>query len=478
MKFGIARAVRGLQGLWGPRRFRVAAHDLPLRRRLLRLGLTGVAFALAALLVFAVFGDGGARREAPSAERPGASGEPVAAPVTRLPVPSGYANDRGWEVAGASPQIAVARTAGLVAYLERVSDDEFRLRTVVAASGKPGWRGEPFQPADRTRYPGLLALTRGERQYFVAWSYGKVAGDALTRAAQPIVSLDLYDALDGTRQRAELPWPDAPTVTAAGPSVVVTDGRARTALVDPVTGAVARVPAASLGHPKGCAGCRRSTEVLGQTPKGLLVGGAREFWVSGGWFSRDRAPAGADARSGVATALAPRQVLARWHKARGAKRGATHDIWAVHDSVSGRVVATAECHKPAIAPGEYPEAVLSPDGRFLVAGNLAFDLARKKGFCFENEDGTQPLTLTTVSDAGLAHGARAARNAADALAGGGAPVAVDLTEPGPAGTGAAPEATALPANVRLPGVVLPGTALFRWTDPRGRERLIAYAEKG
>ncbi|MFI6640073.1 hypothetical protein [Streptomyces sp. NPDC050504] len=468
MKFGIARAVGG------PRRFRVVAHDVPLGRRLLRLGLTAVGFALAALLVLAVFGDGGARRETPPVERPGASVEPVPSPVTRLTVPSGFATDRGWEVAQASPEIALARTAGLVAYLERVSDDGFRLRTVAAASGKAGWRSEPFRPADRAHYPGLLSLTRGGREYFVAWSYGKVAGDALTKAAQPIVSLDVYDAQDGTRQRAELPWPGVPTVTVAGPSVVVTDGRARAALVDPVTGEVGQVPAAALGFPKGCAQCRGSAEVLGQTPKGLLVGGGREFWVSGAWSSRDRAPAGTDARSGTATALTPRQVLARWHKARGAKRAATHDVWAVHDGASGRVVATAECHKPAIAPGEHPEAVLSPDGRFLVAGNLAFDLARAKGFCFENADGSRPLTLTTVGDAGLAYGARAARNAADALAGGGAPVAVDLTETGDRGL---PEPVGLAPSVRLPGAVVPGAGLFRWTDPRGREHLIAYAEK-
>ncbi|MFI6645939.1 hypothetical protein [Streptomyces sp. NPDC050504] len=281
----------------------------------------------------------------------------------------------------------------------------------------------------------------------------------------------MYDAADGTRRRAELPWPGAPVVTAAGPSVLVTDGRARAALVDPATGRVAKVPAAALGFPKGCARCRASAEVLGLTPKGPLVAADGEFWVSGAWFGRDRAPAGTDARSGTATALTPGQVLARWHKARGAKRGATHDVWAVHDGASGRVVATAECHKPAIAPGEHPEAVLSPGGRFLVAGNLAFDLARAKGFCFEDPDGSRPLTLTTVDDAGLVYGAR---DAADALAGGGAPVAVDLTEPGEEGR---PDAVDLAPGTRLPAGVVPGAGLFRWTDPQGRERLIAYAEK-
>ncbi len=38
-----------------------------------------------------------------------------------------------------------------------------------------------------------------------------------------------------------------------------------------------------------------------------------------------------------------------------------------------------ECHKPAIKPGRYPQAVLSPSGDYLIAGNLAFDLEAKQG---------------------------------------------------------------------------------------------------
>ncbi|MGW2561788.1 hypothetical protein ACWCXB_21555 [Streptomyces sp. NPDC001514] len=418
---------------------------------------------LALLLLLATCGGGGGK----DAEGGGKPKKPAAkstGPATKLTVPPAYDTGKGWELPDTSPDYAIARETGLIAYLVREKDD-FRLRTVNAATGRPGWSDEPRSAlAGPQNFPRLFTVTKDERQFFVTWSFGKAGLDPLTPSGT-FVSLDIYNAVDGVRQRVEVPWPTAPTVSGTGPGILIGDGGARSAVVDPVTGGVTMIEPKALGHPKGCATCGQLTEVRGLTAKGLLVSGAREFWVRGGWFSRNVAPAGTDRTYGVPTSLTSGQVLVRWQKAPKTKRAATHDLWAVHDSATGKALVTAECHKPAIEPGEYPRAVVSPDGRYLIAGNLAFDLQERSGRCFEEEDGTRPLTLTTVTDEGMAYGATNTRGAAEALAGGGTPYEVDLA------TGL-PEPLSL--NARLPSTEVSGVGLFRWTDTKDRLHLIGY----
>ncbi|AWI28153.1 hypothetical protein E3E14_28500 [Streptomyces sp. ICN441] len=428
--------------------------------------VAGVA-ALAMILVLATCGGGGGRNE-DRGDRPKRPEKAASGPSTRLTVPAAYDTARGWEVSDASPDYALAARSGLLAYLERVADDRFRLRTLRTGIGRPGWSGEPFTAlAGPEHFPRLLSVTKDGRQFFVVWSYGKTGRGSATPSG-PFVSLDVYDAADGSRQRVEVPWTGAPTVSGAGPGILIGDGGTRSAVVDPDGGEVSVAAPKDLRPPKGCATCRQFTAVHGLTAKGLLVGGAREFWVRDGWFSRDVAPSGADRANGVPVSLDSGRLLVRWQKAKGTRAAATRDLWAVHDAASGRPLVTAECHKPAIEPGTYPQAALSPGLRYLVAGNLAFDLEERTGRCFEEPDGTRPLALTTVTDAGLAYGATDTRRPAEALAGGGAPHVVDLA------TGV-PEP--LPPGVRLPVAEASGVGVFRWTDQRDRLHLIGYARK-
>lgn len=439
-----------------------------MRQRIVRMALVAGVTVLALLILLATCGTDDERGGAPPAGATRASAKGTA-PVTRLTVPAAYDTARGWEITGLSSEYVVDREGGVIAYLERVDDTRYRLRTLDARTGRHGWAGRPWRPLGGPgTFPGLLAVAKEDRQYFVTWSYGRTGDDPLTTTGA-FVSLDMYDAADGTRRRVEVPWADVPIVTGTGPGVLISDGRARSAVVAPDTGEVSAVPPPRLGYPKGCAECRRLTAVRGVTSKGLLVSGARGFWVPGGWFSRDRAPAGADPASGVPASLTSGHVLARWRPAKGAARVATHDVWAVHEAGTGRPVVRTECRRPAIEPGEYPQAVVSPGGRYVIAGSLAFDLDARTGRCFEEEDGSRPLTLTTVTDGGVAYGASGARGVADALAGGGSPVAVDLA------TGV-PEALA--ANVRLPVAEVAGVGVFRWTDARDRVHLVGYAGRG
>ncbi|WP_327236867.1 hypothetical protein OG349_25910 [Streptomyces sp. NBC_01317] len=453
-----------------------------MRQRALRLSLLAGSIVVAFFVLLAVYGDraeeGGAEAKAARGdEKPGARS---VAPPARLTVPPVYDTARGWEITGPAPAPAYTPTSTLayalagvgtatrLAHLESAGENRFRLRTLDPASGERGWEGTPtralFAPG---LAPRLLAVTAADGSaYFVTWSYGKL--DATAPApSDTIVSLDVYDATTGARRRVEVPWPAAPVVTAAGPRVLISDGKATGAVVDPATGGVSRVEPGALGRPKGCRECGRLTELRAVTEQGVLVGGAAEFWVRGGWFSRTVAPTGTAPASGVLSSVAPGRILARWQGKRKAKDTATHETWAVHDMTTGKVLARTRCRRPALAPVDAPQPALSPTGRYLIAGRLAFDLATGKGQCFEEADGTGPLTLTAVTDEGTAYGAALARSVTDALAGGGSPVEVDLT----AGQ---PEAVALAPNVRLPGGSTAGMGLFPWTDARDRPHLTAY----
>jgi len=432
-----------------------------MRQKIVRLVLVGGVLVLAMLLLLATCGSGGKDTDRSDNKQVKTS----ATPVTQLTVPRAFETRNGWELVGTSPDHAISRETGRLAYLVRVSDSKYQLRTIDSATGQTGWHGESWRPPSPQRFPRLLTAVVDDEEYFVTWAYGKVGVNALT-PADTIVSMDVYAVKDGTRRRVEVPWSSAPAVSATGPGILISDGRTNSVVVDPATGRVSQITADRLKYPKGCATCKQLTEVQGQAQKGLLVSGSREFWVQDGWFSRDVAPKGTDPRSGIPTSVIRGQLLAKWQLAKGSKHAATHDLWTVHDLDTGKALASVECSKPAIKPGQYPQLVAAPSGGFLVAGPLAFDLTTKRGFCFEGTDGAKPLTLVSVSDEGIAYGAANARNAGDVLAGGGTPVAVAVRS---GSTGA------LPSNVRVPGeLTADGVGLFRWTDEKDRPHLIGY----
>ncbi|MEU9094310.1 hypothetical protein [Streptomyces sp. NPDC048428] len=431
----------------------------------MRLALVGGLVVLTLLLLLSAGGgDSGNKKADPKPKKPV---KRSAGPATQLTVPSTYTTRRGWELIGTSPDYALSRTTGRLAYLVRTAQGEYQLRTIDPETGRAGWSGDAWRPPAAAHFPKLLTVTTEDQEYFVTWAYGKVGEDA-PAPADRIVSLDVYSVETGDRQRVEVPWRSVPTVIATGPGIVIGDGGTSSVVVDPGTGRVTKVPAKALKYPKDCASCKHLTEVRGLTSKGLLVSGAREFWVQGGWFSRKVAPKGADKRSGVPTSVAPGVVLAKWQLTKGSKLAATHELWTVHDTETGKALVSVQCHKPAIAPGQYPQAVVSSSGDYLVAGNLAFDLEAGKGFCFEDTEGSKTLVLASVTDGGTAYGATNVRNAADVLAGGGFPVEADLS---------AGVTDMLSPNVRVPGAESPeGVGLFRWADDKDRLHLIGYPQ--
>ncbi|WP_434588826.1 hypothetical protein [Streptomyces sp. A5-4] len=427
-------------------------------QRVVRVALAAGVIVLGLLLLLATCGGGSGRDRSGAAPRE--SAKRGAEPPVRLPVPAEYIAAPEWQVREASPEYAIARGVDRIGLVERVSADRYRLRAVDAASGATRWRSGAWRPlSDPRHFPRLLSVGKDGREYFVVWSYGKVAGrdDALS-GAKAVVALDVYAVEDGSRRRVELPWDGVPTVDGSGPGILVSDGGADSAVVDPATGRVSRVAAKALGAPRGCRDCRVQTEVRTVTDKGLLVSGRRGFWVRGGWQSRETAPAGADAASGVPVSVADGRILATWRK-KGGAGAADFEVWAVHDAADGRVSAKVECRRPALASGRRARAVLSPEGRYLVAGRVGFDLETGKGSCFEASDGTEPLDLTVVTDTGVAYGATGAR----------APVRVDLATGVPA---------VLPVSTSVPAAEVAGMGVFVGVDPKDRPHLFVHARRG
>ncbi|MEU8891078.1 hypothetical protein [Streptomyces sp. NPDC048442] len=396
---------------------------------------------------------------------------PAPSPVPRLRVPAAYsrAQGKGWQIVGGSTEYALSQpspyssSSPLLAHVERSGSGRFLLRAYDTATGKPLWTGAPWRSlSDPAYFPRLLSVAKGDRRFFVTWSYGKVGGSDALSTGDSVVALDVYDAGTGRPLHVELPWTGVPVVSGTGPGILITDGAAASTVVDPLTGRLSAVAAKDLRPPKDCENCRTRTEVRGLTAKGLLVGGRTEFWVRGGWYSRSVAPGGTDPASGLPTSVtASGHVLAKWQK----KKPDGWDRWAVHDANTGKVLGSVDCRKPAIEPGAYPQAVTSPGGGYLVAGNLAFDLrtpaakGAQTGHCFQEKEGTRPVTLTSVTDGGTAYGTTSPTSAA------GTPVEVPLATAVPA---------ALADTTVLPEAEVAGTGLFRWTDRQDRQHLIGY----
>lgn len=106
-----------------------------MRQKIVRLVLVGGVLVLAMLLLLATCGSGEKSTDKP--EKHAKKKSP--AEVTQLTVPSAYAPERGWELIGTSPDYAISRTTGRLAYLVRESETKYQLRTIDNKSGQAGF---------------------------------------------------------------------------------------------------------------------------------------------------------------------------------------------------------------------------------------------------------------------------------------------------------------------------------------------------
>lgn len=174
--------------------------------------------------------------------------------------------------------------------------------------------------------------------------------------------------------------------------------------------------------------------------------------------------------NGDAYGVADGNLLVGWST--GGKFGAPNDpLWSVHDVRTGKLRASMICAHDVADANEvrdYP-VITSPDGRYLAAGPVVFDLKRGKGTCLEGDGDRKTIALAAIRDDGTAYGAVLGKSAAS---GSQAVVAeLDLAT----GTG---EPKVLDAGVRVPYLTsVKGSGLFLDRDEDAHVRVSLRRER-
>ncbi|WP_405772794.1 hypothetical protein OHU34_46020 (plasmid) [Streptomyces sp. NBC_00080] len=433
-----------------------------------------------------------------------------AKPLAELHVPSAYDPAKGWDatlnwVPGAVRTIPVtaAPRSGAIAMLH-VASNGYTVEAKAADTGKARWISAPWNPptpvegaegdaesGELGEIPDVTAVEQDGREYVLAYAHGMRGKDSLHEGAE-VVRLAVY-AADGSGTSVK-PLREIDVPVSADPGQVhvgSTGGRVLVAwggseafprsasAVDVATGKVDsyQKPNGLLSQCATTVACS-STRVTAATPDGPLVSmGTGGFGIPGRWFSDDVRPHGLEAKTGIvgswngdAYGVADGNLLVGW--SRGGKFGAPNDpLWSVHDVRTGKLRASMICAHHVADSNEardYP-VITSPDGRYLAAGPVVFDLKRGKGTCLEGDGDRKTIALAAIRDDGTAYGAVLGKSAASSSE---AVVAeLDLAT----GTG---EPKVLDAGVRVPYLTsVNGSGLFLDRDDDANVRVSLRRER-
>lgn len=408
--------------------------------------------------------------------------------LARLTVPSAYDASRGWQQVfdwvpddAATVPVATAPGSNSIVLLARTSGG-YTTQARNADTGAVLWTSRPWTaPAPMTdpvsgestgEIPDVVTVHQDGRDYVVAYAHGIEGKDALHKGKE-VVKLEVYaDSGSGSAVAPlrELTVPvqaedSALQVRDGGHGLLITWGAGTTtetfaAAVDVAAGRTTRYDDVNSLLPQ-CKdlACTDNT-VAALTAKGPVVAlGSGGFGVPGGWFGTDVAPRGAATGgtlfggvNGTVSGAAGEHVVARW--AANADQG---DIWSVHGTATGTVEASVDC--PLSGPQESEAekngytVALSGNGRYVVAGPVAFDLSLKKGFCLSGDDDTKPILLESVGDDGTAYGTVDDGDTSGAA-----------SEPLAQYSLATGKATALRAGTQMPYALLAHSAMFLTHD--------------
>lgn len=366
-------------------------------------------------------------------------------PLAKLSVPAAYDAGEGWDTAlggvpkqAANVPVAAVPGAGEVASIQGAANG---YTTIVRAAdtGRVKWSSAPWDiptPSDAgsSQTPGVTVVDQEGREYIVAYAQGVRGKDAL-HDGSAVVSLAVYAAdAQGTsvkpRRQIDLPVEGEPAVrvSAYGGRVLVGLGNmvdsglypARSFAVNVVTGqSTAYDHPDDLLSPCGQADCAGG-RVIAATPEGPLIGVDNGgFGLVGHWFSDSVRPSGTERAgdlapfNGLAYGVIDGHVLAGWQTRNKEDGTAANPVWSVHDLATGRLQASMTCGYDLnnnINAGNYGShreygVVASPDGRYLAAGPVVFDLQRKKGICLAKSGDRKALMIVSIRDDGTAYGA-------------------------------------------------------------------------
>lgn len=367
----------------------------------------------------------------------------AAAPV-RLPVPDGFATETGWSTSaspeatdvepGSSgfPLIAIAPKSGLVI---QAADDGSRVRAFSLASGKTVWT---FTPKALTGVrAGVFVQESKAGEKVVLARQGKTSGSGLSTSRRT-TTIDVITADSASKATAahhlDLAAPDdtATSFTATDSGILVgpvTDGvHEKAVAIDAATGAEHTVQKTSVTV-SGCASgsCSVQASPAFATSQGIVSAFQQQDgcdqWAEGGtpctygfqvgdaWTSTSVAPSGMHV--GVPLAVTGPYLVAAWHTSDTqtdppALSDPKKTILAVHDLSTGKIKAQVSCTSAdalTLQPGSAQSSThLSPNGDFLVSGQVGFDLSTGRGHCFTSTASTKGIDLTAVADDGTAYG--------------------------------------------------------------------------
>ncbi|MFI1286452.1 hypothetical protein ACH4U5_37810 [Streptomyces sp. NPDC020858] len=355
--------------------------------------------------------------------------------LAQLVLPEAYDTKRGWDAKldwvskhATTLPIAVVPSGG-VGLLDK-SPDGYSVQLRDAATGKIRWSARPWTPppadtdADEEHPPAipeLFAVEQDGQQYLVASARGVKGKDELHHG-EAVVQLAVYAADSQGNAVAplrEISLPDAGVshYMGDGHRLLVTNGSYQNgphgtdaAIVDLVTGKVTERENAFIDMrvcPPGRS-CNGAVYV-GISEDGLVLannnGGG--FTVLDKWTSPDVTPEGFDRQekdgntdyNGRAYSVVDTHILTMW-------RGSQGPTWMLQDTATGRVDMKAQCvsyAEESLWTWE-DHIVVSPNGRYVIAGPVAFDREQKKGFCLDWDRDRKGVSLTSVIDNGMAYG--------------------------------------------------------------------------
>ncbi|MEV5986444.1 hypothetical protein AB0L85_15735 [Streptomyces sp. NPDC052051] len=397
-------------------------------------------------------------------------------PLAKLSVPAAYDATKGWDETlhwvpapvGTLPVTEAPHTE--VVALMRVASNGYTIKARAADTGQVRWASAPWNapmplegaagdPAQgkAAEIPDVITVEQDGREYIVAYAHGLRGKDDLHKGTE-VVRLAVYPA-DATGTSVKpLRQIDIPVSTMSPGEVHVSSDGGRvlvgwgdegaypesSAAVDVVTGKTVTYDDVDDLMPQ-CAQteytiCSRS-RVMAATSGGPLVGmGSGGFGVPGRWFSDaarpNGVPAHADMRdswNGMVYGSDNGHVLAGWRTI-GKDGSETDPVWSVHDISTGRLEAAMTCgydigdqvnESNYDGEREFP-VVTSPDGHYLAAGPVVFDLKQRKGICLAQDGDRKAIAIASIRDDGTAYGAVVPEDSASA---GSEPVIaqVDLT---------------------------------------------------
>ncbi|MET8567486.1 hypothetical protein [Streptomyces sp. NPDC004783] len=425
---------------------------------------------------------GGATGDDGKAGSGGPGGSLPSAQKSLVKAPEGFDTSKGWQQAvswvsedAESMPVGAAPEAGVVAFLQKRGED-YVVEARDAATGAPRWSSKAWRPPvlpdnvapDEAYLPRLLVVNEGDREYVAVWAYTPHFTDKDT------VSLVLYPA-DSSGEGIAPAHARSLPIDAYGPAKVVDGGSgllvswedkgtSYAAAVDPTKDHVQTYDE-SLELPV----CQEEVACIGGSVDGLSPDGPvigldpGGFGVPGIWQSFDAVPPGASATksgrwgNGVVRHILDDHVLSEWEADRDPARPEETTVAAAHDLKTGKLKASVRCDTED-GDGVSFQPMVSPNGRYAVAGTVAMDLEQGKAYCLQDNGEQESVRLMSVGDDGIAYGLQRASSQR-------VPVAVTL------GTG---KVEPLPKGTHIPSLSLPRAAGFSLPSPDGNGLLFTF----